>query len=138
MLSRAEAEFLRGEKQAKPQQLRYLRHCVRRKISVFRENDLPAILGNDWARPLFQAAIGNNSTSAMDFNSTPSHKQVIVPNDLHSVLKGQASTKKTSMVELIRSILAWPVEPDARVRNAALRGSLDGGLSFRSSKNTDS
>jgi hypothetical protein len=32
MLSRAETDFLRGEKRAKPNQLRYLRHCVRRKI----------------------------------------------------------------------------------------------------------
>jgi len=138
MLSRAETDFLKGEKQAKPQQLRYLRHCVRRKISLFKENDLPVILGNDWARLLFQAAIGNNSTSAIDFNSTPGYKQIIVPDGLHGALKGQPSTKKTSMARLIRSILAWPVEPDARVRNAALRERLDGGLLFRSSKNTDS
>jgi len=138
MLSRAETDFLRGQKQAKPQQLRYLKHCVRRKISLFKENDLPAILGNDWARAMFQTAIGNNSTSAIDFNSTPSHKQIIVPDDLHGVLKGQAPTRKTSMARLIRSILGWPVEPDARVRNVASLESLDGGLSFRSSKNTDS
>ena len=71
MLSKAEAEFLRGEKQAKPQQLRYLRHCVKRKIGVFSETDLPAILGNDWARSLFQAAIGNNSGGAIDLNDAP-------------------------------------------------------------------
>ena len=47
MLSRAETEFLRGEKQAKPQQLRYLRHCVRRKIRALKENDLPAIMANE-------------------------------------------------------------------------------------------
>ena len=75
MLSRAEAEFLRGSKQAKPQQLRYLKHCVKRKIRAFEESDLPAILGNDWARPMFQAAIGNNSTSAIDFNSVPGRAQ---------------------------------------------------------------
>ena len=69
MLSRVEAEFLRGEKQAKPQQLRYLKHCVRRKIKTLRENDLPAIMANEWARPLFQTAIGNNSGGAIDLNS---------------------------------------------------------------------
>ena len=138
MLSKAETEFLRGQKQAKPQQLRYLRHCVKKKITVLRENDLPAIMANDWARGLFRGAIGNNSTTAIGFNSTPGYKQTTVPDDLHSALKGQASTKKTSMARLIRSILAWPVEPDARVRSAALRERLDGGLSFRSSKNTDS
>jgi hypothetical protein len=69
MLSRAETEFLRGEKQAKPQQLRYLKHCVRRKIIALRESDLPAIMTNEWARPLFQTAIGNNSGGAIDFNS---------------------------------------------------------------------
>jgi len=130
MLSRAEADFLRGEKQAKPQQLRYLKHCVKKKIRAFEENDLPAILGNDWARVMFQAAIGNNSTSAIGFNSAQGHKQVIVPDDLHNALKGQVSTKKTSMARLTRSILAWPVEPDARVRSAALREHLDGGLSY--------
>ena len=75
MLRRAEAEFLRGSKQAKPQQLRYLKQGVRRKISLFKENDLSAILGNDWARVMFQAAIGNNSSSAIDFNSAPSQAQ---------------------------------------------------------------
>ena len=69
MLSRAETEFLRGVKQAKPQQLRYLKHCVRRKIRAFSEVDLPTILSSEWARPLFQTAIGNNSGGAVDFNS---------------------------------------------------------------------
>jgi hypothetical protein len=69
MLSRAETEFLRGEKQAKPQQLRYLKHCVRRKIRAFSENDLPALLSSEWARPLFQTAIGNDSGGVIDFNS---------------------------------------------------------------------
>jgi hypothetical protein len=69
MLSKAETEFLRSEKQAKPQQLRYLKHCVRRKIRALKENDLPAIMANEWASPLFQATIGNNSGGAIDFNS---------------------------------------------------------------------
>jgi hypothetical protein len=46
MLSRAETEFLRGVKQARPQQLRYLRHCVRKKVRVLRENDSPAIMAS--------------------------------------------------------------------------------------------
>ncbi len=62
-------DFLRGEKQGKPQQLRYLKHCVRKKITTLRENDLPAIMANKWARPLFQTAIGNNSGGAIDLNS---------------------------------------------------------------------
>jgi hypothetical protein len=37
MLSTAETDFLRGEKQAEPNQLRYLRHCVRRKIKALGE-----------------------------------------------------------------------------------------------------
>jgi len=60
----------------------------------------------------------------------PGYKQIMVPDDLHSVLKGQAATRKTSMAKLIRSLLARPVEPDARVQSAGLRESLDGGLSF--------
>ena len=63
MLSRAETEFLRGEKQAKPNQLRYLRHCVRRKIRAVRENDLPAIMANEWAKDLFRDAIEANSAA---------------------------------------------------------------------------
>ena len=99
MLSRAEAEFLRGSKQAKPQQLRYLRHCVKRKITVFRENDLPAIMANDWARPLFQAAIGNNSGSVTDFNSAsgPAPRTEIYPsrtNDLRA--RGQVRIKASA------------------------------------------
>ena len=61
MLSRAETEFLRGEKQAKPQQLRYLKHCVRKKIRALKENDLPAIMANEWARAMFRDAIESNS-----------------------------------------------------------------------------
>ena len=75
MPSRAETDFLRGQKQAKPQQLRYLKHCVRRKIEALRENDLPAIMANEWARPLFQTAIENNSGGAVDFNSAPGEAQ---------------------------------------------------------------
>jgi len=37
MLSRVETDFLRGRKQAKPQHLRYLKHCIRRKIRAFSE-----------------------------------------------------------------------------------------------------
>ena len=69
MLSRAEAEFLRGQKQAKPQQLRYLRHCVKRKIRALREDDLPAIMSNGWARDLFRDAIEANSGGAIESNS---------------------------------------------------------------------
>ena len=69
MLSKAEAEFLRGSKQAKPQQLRYLRHCVKRKITALRENDLPAIMANDWAKDLFRDAIEANSGYAIESNS---------------------------------------------------------------------
>ena len=69
MLSKAEAEFLRGSKQAKPQQLRYLRHCVRKKIRALRENDLPAIMANGWARDLFKDAIEANSGYAIESNS---------------------------------------------------------------------
>jgi len=69
MLSKAETEFLRGQKQAKPQQLRYLRHCVKKKITVLRENDLPAIMANDWARGLFRGAIEANSGGAIESNS---------------------------------------------------------------------
>ena len=69
MLSRAETEFLRGEKQAKPQQLRYLKHCVRRKIRALKENDLPAIMANEWAEALFRDAIENNSGGAIEINS---------------------------------------------------------------------
>ena len=69
MLSRAETDFLRGEKQAKPNQLRYLKHCVRRKIRALRENDLPAIIANEWARDMFQAVIGNNNGCAIESSS---------------------------------------------------------------------
>jgi len=61
MLSRAETEFLRGQKQAKPQQLRYLKHCVKKKMRALKENDLPAIMANGWARDLFRDAIEANS-----------------------------------------------------------------------------
>ena len=69
MLSKAETDFLRGEKQAKPQQLRYLRHCVRKKIRALRENDLPAIMANEWASALFRDAIEANSGHAIESNS---------------------------------------------------------------------
>jgi hypothetical protein len=39
------------------------------KIRALQENDLPAIMANEWERPLFQIAIGNNSGGAIDFNS---------------------------------------------------------------------
>jgi len=68
MLSEAETEFLRGEKQAKPQQLRYLRHCVKKKIKALRENDLPAIMANEWASVLFRDIIEANS-GAIETNS---------------------------------------------------------------------
>jgi len=68
LLSRAETEFLRGEKQAEPQQLRYLKHCVRRKIRALKENDLPVIMANDWANALFRDAIEANS-GAIETNS---------------------------------------------------------------------
>jgi len=79
MLSRAETEFLRGEKQAKPQQLRYLKHCVRRKIKALRENDLPAIMANEWAKDLFRDAIEANSgaiesNSALETHPTETHE----------------------------------------------------------------
>jgi len=78
MLSRAEADFLRGEKQAKPQQLRYLKHCVKKKIRALRENDLPAIMANEWAKDLFRDAIGANSgaietNSAVETNHSETH-----------------------------------------------------------------
>ena len=69
MLSRAETDFLKGEKQAKPNQLRYLRHCVKRKIRALRENDLPAIMANDWARAMFRNAIEANNGGAIESNS---------------------------------------------------------------------
>jgi hypothetical protein len=72
MLSRAETDFLRGEKQAKPQQLRYLKHCVKMKIRALKENDLPTITANEWARTMFRDAIGSNSGGAIDFNSDSS------------------------------------------------------------------
>jgi hypothetical protein len=71
MLSRAEAEFLRGSKQAKPQQLRYLRHCVKKKITALKENDLPAIMANEWARTMFRDAIETNNGGAIESNSAP-------------------------------------------------------------------
>jgi hypothetical protein len=66
MLSRAETEFLRGEKQAKPQQLRYLKHCVRKKIRAFEENDLPAIMANELASAMFRSAIEANNGCAIE------------------------------------------------------------------------
>ena len=69
MLSRAETEFLRGEKQAKPNQRRYLRHCVKKKIEAFGRNDLPAIMANEWAKGLFQSVIGNNNGCVMESNN---------------------------------------------------------------------
>jgi hypothetical protein len=75
MLSRAETDFLRGEKQAKPQQLRYLKHCVKKKITALRENDLPAIMANEWAKDLFRDAIGTNGGGAIDFNSASGEAQ---------------------------------------------------------------
>jgi plasmid stability protein len=55
----------------------------------------------------------------------PGYKQIMVPDDLHSVLKGQASTRKTSMAKLIRSLLAQPVEP-ASERDDAHAGAPEG------------
>ena len=69
MLSRAETDFLRSEKQAKPNQLRYLRHCVKKKIIALGENDLPAIMANEWARALFRNAIEANNGCAIESNS---------------------------------------------------------------------
>jgi len=69
MLSRAETDFLRGEKQAKPNQLSYLRHCVKRKIKALGENDLPAIMVNDWASAMFRDAIEANNGHAIESNS---------------------------------------------------------------------
>ena len=69
MLSRAETDFLRGEKQAKPNQLRYLRHCVKRKITALGEHDLPAIMTNDWASAMFRSAIEANNGAAIESNS---------------------------------------------------------------------
>ena len=68
MLSTAETDFLRGEKRAKPNQLRYLKHCVKKKIRALKENDLPAIMANDWARAMFRDAIEANS-GAIESNS---------------------------------------------------------------------
>jgi hypothetical protein len=75
MLSRAETDFLRGETQAKPNQLRYLRHCVKRKIRALRENDSPAIMASEWASALFRSAIEANNGCITESNSaveTPS------------------------------------------------------------------
>ncbi len=75
MLSRAETDFLRGEKQAKPNQLRYLKHCVRKKIRALGENDLPAIMSNEWSSAMFRSAIEANGGYAIESNSaleTPS------------------------------------------------------------------
>ena len=69
MLSRAETDFLRGEKQAKPNQLRYLRHCVRRKIRALGDHDLPAIMANEWASAIFRSAIEGNNGHAIESNS---------------------------------------------------------------------
>ncbi len=69
MLSRAETDFLRGEKQAKPNQLRYLRHCVRKKIGALGENDLPAIMASEWASAMFRSAIEANNGDAIESNS---------------------------------------------------------------------
>jgi hypothetical protein len=99
MLSRAETEFLRGEKKVKPQQLRYLKHCVRRRIRTLKENDLPAIMANEWAKELFRDAIGNNSGGAIDFNSASSRtpETEIYPsrtNDLRA--RGQVRIKASA------------------------------------------
>jgi len=67
------------------------------------------------------------------------YTQILVPKELHAILKERASQAKTSMAGYIRMVvgevsesrvLIGPVEPDARVRSAALREHLDGGLSY--------
>jgi len=59
--------------------LRYLKHRVRRKIKARRENDLPAIMANEWAKDLFRDAIEANSgaiesNSALETHPTETHE----------------------------------------------------------------
>jgi hypothetical protein len=69
----------------------------------------------------------------------PGYTQILVPKELHAILRERASRAKMSIAGYIRTtleeaskprVLIRPVEPDARVQSAGLRESLDGGLSF--------